>query len=488
MYNRDKSRWMKHLDFILLDLLSLFLAFLAAYAIREPSTGWALSTKAYRQLFVSLVCMDLATMTFSQAFKDVLKRGYMIELGYTIRNAAILYGLEMLLLFGLQAGVVYSRLFFLWLILLYVFFSFGIRAAYKKYYREKVVPQDGRSLLVVTTRDRLPELDSQVADGYFAAFRLAGLALLDAELGEGEISRPDRALPVVADKNSLEDYVRRNWVDEVLLILPLDKETERLAGVFMEMGIVVHVGLNAFKESLPSGKQELTQLGGYDVITVFWNSANFLEYGLKRAMDLVGGLIGCLITALLTLFIGPAIYLSSPGPIFFKQQRVGRNGKVFEMYKFRSMVMNADQLKEKYMQQNRVGSGMMFKLDWDPRIIGNKELPDGSRKTGIGEFIRKTSLDEFPQFFNVLKGDMSLVGTRPPTLDEWNRYEDHHRARMAMRPGITGLWQVSGRSSITDFEEVVRLDTKYIAGWSLLLDVKILLKTVLVVLRREGSM
>ena len=140
------------------------------------------------------------------------------------------------------------------------------------------------------------------------------------------------------------------------------------------------------------------------------------------------------------------------------------------------------------MTENRVADGMMFKLDFDPRIIGNKVLPDGTKKTGIGEFIRKTSLDEFPQFFNVLRGDMSLVGTRPPTVDEWEKYEYHHRARLAIRPGITGLWQVSGRSEITDFEEVVKLDTEYITQYRTALDLQIMLKTVKVLLERKGAM
>ena len=158
------------------------------------------------------------------------------------------------------------------------------------------------------------------------------------------------------------------------------------------------------------------------------------------------------------------------------------------MYKFRSMYMDAEERKKELLEQNKSQDGLMFKMDFDPRVIGNRILPDGTKKTGLGDFIRRTSLDEFPQFFNVLKGDMSLVGTRPPTVDEWEQYELRHRARLATKPGITGMWQVSGRSNITDFEEVVKLDTEYINQWSIGQDIKILLKTVKVMVKGEGAM
>lgn len=205
---------------------------------------------------------------------------------------------------------------------------------------------------------------------------------------------------------------------------------------------------------------------------------------LKRIMDICGGLAGCILTGIIFLFVAPAIYIKSPGPIFFSQYRVGKNGRKFKIYKFRSMYMDAEERKKELMKQNRVSDGLMFKMENDPRVIGSEKGPG----KGIGNFIRKTSLDEFPQFFNVLKGDMSLVGTRPPTVDEWEKYELHHRARLAIKPGLTGMWQVSGRSEITDFEEVVKLDTKYISEWSFMLDIKILFKTVLIVLGQKGSM
>jgi lipopolysaccharide/colanic/teichoic acid biosynthesis glycosyltransferase len=234
-------------------------------------------------------------------------------------------------------------------------------------------------------------------------------------------------------------------------------------------------------------KQFVEKIGDYTVLTTSINYASLNELFLKRFFDIICGLFGCILTLIICIFIGPAIYIASPGPIFFSQERVGKNGKKFKMYKFRSMYLDAEERKAELMKDNKLGDGKMFKLDFDPRVIGNKVMPDGSHKTGIGEFIRKTSLDEFPQFFNVLKGDMSIVGTRPPLISETNLYEYQHFARLAIKPGITGMWQVSGRSEIIDFDEVVKLDKYYIENWNLGLDIKILLKTVLVVVCKKGA-
>jgi lipopolysaccharide/colanic/teichoic acid biosynthesis glycosyltransferase len=277
-------------------------------------------------------------------------------------------------------------------------------------------------------------------------------------------------------------------VDEVFFSLPVNAPyPAELIDLITEMGIVVHVQVEQmYVEEWQH--QTVEKFAGTTVRTLSMSMATPHELFWKRALDILGGIVGCLFTLILTVIIGPMIYIKSPGPIFFKQTRVGKNGKLFKMYKFRSMYLDAEARKAELMAQNRVGGGLMFKLDYDPRIIGCEKRPDGTIKKGIGNFIRDYSLDEFPQFFNVLKGDLSLCGTRPPTVDEWEKYELHHRARLAIKPGITGLWQVSGRSNITDFEEVVELDKKYIREWSMGLDLRILLKTVLVVLGKDGSM
>lgn len=216
-------------------------------------------------------------------------------------------------------------------------------------------------------------------------------------------------------------------------------------------------------------------MGTLPMLTFNSVSINQFQLMIKRLMDIVGALIGLAFTAVASIFIVPAIKLTSPGPVLFKQDRVGMNGRIFKIYKFRTMYVDAEERKAELMAQNEIKGGLMFKIKSDPRV------------TPVGRILRKTSLDELPQFFNVLKGDMSLVGTRPPTVDEVKKYKTYHRRRISFKPGLTGMWQVSGRSNITDFEEVVRLDTKYIDEWSIWLDIIIILKTIWVVLRKKDA-
>ena len=295
-------------------------------------------------------------------------------------------------------------------------------------------------------------------------------------------------VPVVATAKTVVDYVCEKWISEAIIVRnPDEPYPAELIEELIHAGVTVHLSLTRIKK-IVGKKQMVEKIGGYTVLTSSLNFASPKQLFVKRLMDIAGGLVGCLMTAVVFIFVAPLIYIQSPGPIFFTQERVGYNGKRFKIYKFRSMYSDAEERKAALMRENKMSDGKMFKLDFDPRVIGNRILPDGRRKKGIGDFIRRTSIDELPQFFNVLKGDMSIVGTRPPLIDEVAQYELHHRARLAIKPGITGLWQVSGRSNITDFEEVVALDTQYISEWNIGLDIRILLKTVMVVLKGDGSM
>ena len=294
--------------------------------------------------------------------------------------------------------------------------------------------------------------------------------MMDAlEAGADDFNAEDNVFEITTDPDAFNDVVKA-------------LEEKNYAFVSADISLVPQTYVKLESDEDIKNMEKLL-----DMLDDNENYANPSALLVKRGMDIVGGLVGCLFTLIIMIFVGPMIYIASPGPIFFSQERVGRNGRKFKMYKFRSMYMDAEERKKELAAQNKVGDGMMFKMDFDPRIIGNKVLPNGKKKTGIGQFIRKTSLDEFPQFFNILVGDMSLVGTRPPTLDEWEKYEPHHRARMSFRPGLTGLWQVSGRSNITDFEEVVKLDTQYIREWSVKNDLRIIFKTVVSIMQSDGA-
>ena len=192
----------------------------------------------------------------------------------------------------------------------------------------------------------------------------------------------------------------------------------------------------------------------------------------KRIIDIIGALVGLVVTAILGIGIAIAIQLDNPGPILYSQIRCGVKGKPFRIWKFRSMVVEADQLKHLVDNQAK---GHIFKNQDDPRI------------TRVGQFLRRTSLDELPQFWNVLKGDMSLVGTRPPTVEEVMKYEDHHWKRLNIKPGMTGEWQSNGRSKVTDFEDIVRMDIAYQQKWSITYDFQLMLKTLRVVAQKDGA-
>lgn len=477
---------MKHVDFIILDILCLQVALMLAYAC--SGYGWDIYTPIlYRNVAMFLGLADLMLLICRETMKGVIRRGHFREFTMTVKQAVFIEGIALLYLFLLQEGQNYSRLVLLLMPVCYSVVAYAVRELWKWHLQKKKTSDEGKSaLLIAASEDVVERVVKTIKENNYAQYIVAGISLIGG--GKYSVGEKIDGVPVVAEEAGIPHYVCQDWIDEVLVVTSDEVPYPgKLLSQLMETGVTVHLGL-AKVMSEPGKKQFVEKIGPYTVLTTSINYASSFQLFLKRAMDIMGGLVGCIITVLLLPFVGTAIYLASPGPIFFAQERVGKNGKRFKMYKFRSMYMDAEARKAELMKDNRLGDGKMFKLDFDPRVIGNKILPDGSHKTGIGDFIRRTSLDEFPQFFNVLKGDMSIVGTRPPLISETNLYELHHKARLAIKPGITGMWQVSGRSDITDFEEVVRLDREYISNWNIGMDIKILVKTVMVVLKEDGSM
>jgi len=482
MYQKKKVGWMKHIDFLLLNQICLHASFVVAYCLRH---GWDVLPYAvdmYRGMAVVLSGSDLLIALLFNTMHNILKRGYYKEAAETVKHVLWLFMSMAVYLFSMKQAEDYSRIVFYATMGLYAISVYSARLLWKKLLSKRVKPKE-RAMLVMTREELAKTIIADIQARPNEAIKIAGLAILDHNL----VGQSIQGIPIVAMEEDAAAYVCREWIDEVFIYLPLN---DRKPLLFMEqcqeMGITVHLSLD--EQNIHGQQQFVERLGGHTVLTSSINSATSLQAFMKRTMDIAGGLVGCIAAGIVLLIIGPIIRRHSPGPVIFSQERIGMNGRKFKFYKIRSMYLDAEARKAELMKDNRVSDGMMFKLDFDPRIIGNEVLPDGTRKTGIGEFIRKYSLDELPQFWNVLKGDMSLVGTRPPTVDEWEKYKLHHRARLAMKPGITGMWQVSGRSNITDFEEVVKLDTQYICNWSMGLDFRILVKTIGAVVKKRGAM
>ena len=483
MYRRKPQGWLKHIDFLLLDVAALLLSFALACFARH---GWeVLEVKQhYTGIFFVYLLVVMLLHIVNNTFSGIMRRGFYKEFIHTLRHVAMTEMAVIAYLFMTQQGEVFSRVVIGLAAVFYTLIAYSLRILWRRYLRKNARLMDPAALYIITTEALAPAAVKRLSTSAKGEYKLQGLCFLDRNAMGTSVAN----VPVTADETTVLDYLCDKWVDEVYISLPEGTPTPNdLIDRLTEMGIAVHLEID------PAGSEswqirQVQYIGGKLVQTISMTSVSTRYVLAKRLLDIVGGLVGCVITALLTLILGPLIYFQSPGPIFFAQTRVGKNGKLFKMYKFRSMYPDAEARKAELMKDNRIADGMMFKLDADPRIIGTRILPDGTVKKGIGNFIRDFSLDEFPQFYNVLKGDLSLVGTRPPTVDEWEKYHYHHRARLSIKPGITGLWQVSGRSDITDFEEVVELDKKYIREWSMGLDLRILLKTVLVVLGRKGSM
>lgn len=506
------DKHIKIYDFIMIMCVNIFCMVISMVIATFIRYGYILGMDRnfdYLRLLYQMVVINLLENFCIDLSHHFFRRGRIDELLAVVKEQFIFVLCIVLWLYMIHDSASLSRLVFIYYVIADCIIEFlghlGLKA-----FMERVVRR-GRStsrLLLLTTGRRAAEVVDNILS-YNEWYRtIVGVALLDkaSEFSFGESG--DKALSpkasytgnnaadtdkkqgneyctgdeiklgirIVADRGSFMEYVVHNEIDEVLI---MDDNREHMDVIvpwiqtLEEMGITVNVNIDIFDLDV-RGRKNIGRVGKYAVVTIDRNVLSARQLFAKRCLDIVGSLAGCLILGIASLVIVPAIKLESPGPALFCQKRVGRNGRIFTLYKFRSMYQDAEERKKALMAQNEM-SGLMFKMNDDPRV------------TKVGKFIRKTSLDELPQFLNILKGDMSLVGTRPPTVDEYRQYEARHKCRLSMTPGLTGMWQVSGRSDIHDFDEVVRLDMAYIDNWTIAKDISILIKTVKVVLLRKGS-
>lgn len=461
MYELQKNRWLKHIDFAIADILTLECLYLVLVNFMISKREWN-RLGVHKQVAVAIPIISILLYTAYDFHKNILRRSAMMELAAAFNYACFVSGSILVYLYLSKDAWKFSRRLFIVFFILSVPCLFAVRMLYKRIL-VRVAARRTPALILVTDRAVTEETVGAIETGdmrcHLSAIFCAG----------GQAPFPE-VFPL--EETLFENYRNTQPIDEVILDLTDEALYRKWAAFLLDSGLTIHIRIDELSKGLPNTMIE--QLGDMTVVSASNSVAYPGQLILKRLMDIAGSLVGLFFTFIAFLIFGPVIKIQSPGPVFYSQIRVGRNGRQFRIYKFRSMYPDADARKKELMENNKM-SGQMFKVEDDPRIFP------------VGRFMRKHSIDEMPQFLNVLKGDMSLVGTRPPTLDEWERYSPHHRARLSAKPGLTGMWQVSGRNDITDFEEVVRMDTEYINNWSLLTDVKLLFKTVAVIFTGKGA-
>lgn len=478
MYRRLAKGWLKHGDFLVLDIICAQIAYVFAFWIRNGLRN-PYDLSVYRDVAIVLILIEICVDFLGENHKSILKRGYWQEFKAVFILTLYVAATEGVYLFMTKQGDEFSRVSFGMFAALHLGLVYIVRLGWKYYLNKHGnIFTDQSQILLITSSDMAEGLAEHFKSRGKEFYHVLGIALLESSALVNKL--PYDVVAVGAEE--IYSYIQNKWIDEVIVSVPgnIVYPTE-IVETIEQMGITVHLCLPVYTEV--NNQHIVEKICGIPVVTSCINGMTPKQVFMKKMLDIVGSVVGLIFTGILAIIIGPMIYITSPGPIFFSQTRIGKNGKPFQMYKFRSMYPDAEKHKQELVGKNKM-KGFMFKVDRDPRIIGSG--PDGTRH-GIGWFIRKTSIDEFPQFWNVLKGDMSLVGTRPPTVDEWEQYGFHHRARLAAKPGITGLWQISGRSDVLDFETVVKLDMEYMRDWKFGDDIKILFQTILVVLRGEGS-
>ena len=473
MYRKKKRSWARHLDFTISDLICLAAAMVVAYALRFGGAflfdDRFIVGRAWQRLFVVTLLIDVVVVFFTEAYTGILMRNRYQEFLATARHNITVFGGILVYMYATKVSTQYSRPTLFVFLFLSMTMQYIMRVMIKRFVRQRKLHDINKTeMLVVAESDKIGDCLREIAHDKYTDFKVTGAAVIDKDLTGASI----QGIPVVATADDFMEYVRTHVVDEVFIDGNTIASSEALGRELVEFGVTAHIVLVHTDKKLPNRAME--HYGNYVVLTSSMHIAGNRQLFVKRMMDIMGALVGLFFTGIAFLIFAPIIKLQSPGPVFFSQIRIGQNGRRFKFYKFRTMHVDADKQKDALMAQNEM-RGNMFKMENDPRIIP------------IGHFMRKHSIDELPQFWNVLKGDMSLVGTRPPTEDEFEQYEYHHKARLGFKPGLTGVWQTSGRSDITDFEKVVELDTQYISDWSIGLDVKLILKTVMVVFTGKGS-
>ena len=458
---------------IITDCAIFVLSMIVAGFLRYESIPVFFENTAAVGLLIVTLFSGIVAFYFVKMFQRFFIRGHLDEVLHVAALSFLLLLFITLYTFGVKNRIMLSRLTLLYFFGINTVLLYFVHLLIKKAHARHVFGSRGSKLLIITDIENVALTCQNIYNSHWID-KAMGVILIDQMMvNQDQLS----GIPLITLETDCADYIIQNTIDEVLLSVTEDRfhsdEIKTLITKIKETGAILSIkGWLSVNEEAQVYK--VKEFKDFYVISFANREYDYITIIAKRAMDILGGLIGSIIAIVVSIFVAPAILLESRGPLFFRQVRVGRNGRNFTILKFRSMYADAESRKKQLLEKNKM-NGPMFKVKDDPRI------------TRVGKFIRKTSIDELPQFFNILVGNMSLVGIRPPTLDEYKKYTCAQKKRLSFRPGLTGLWQTSGRSNITDFSEVMEMDLQYIRDWSVYLDIKLILKTLVTVMIRKGA-
>ena len=468
MYKRSIDGWAKHWDFIVLDTICLQLAFLLAYYCRFHSFSVYSVRSAYRTSGLVLMFLSVAVAIILNTMHNVLRREVLEEVRHTIIQCGAVFASIVILLFTSKDSDHVSRIVMYMTVGLYFVLGFSTRMIYKRILLSRMKNVKKKEMLLVGDIEGVRKALQAFNNHPEIDFSVKGVVVLGNSSADIAVGQLIDGVPVVSTVEHAGEYIRNEWVDEVYIaVTDIVLMPKTLISQCNEMAVTIHQQMLS-NETLV-GRQCVEKIAKQPVLTTSINIPRPRQLLVKRVFDIFAGLLMSLLAGMVLLISTPIIKRHSPGPVLLRHERIGLNGRKFKMFTIRTMYMDAEKRLDEWNKEHR---NEKLTIKTDPRFIGNE-----NGKTGIGYFLRHWSLDELPKGFNVLMGSMSLVGTRAPSVPEWEGYEYRHRARLACKPGITGLWQASGKSRTMSFEEATALDTEYIVNWSLGMDLKILFKT-----------
>ena len=433
MYKRSIEGWAKHWDFILLDTICLQISFILAYFLRYKKYLPYSVRNPYRTSALVLFLLSVVIAILFNTMHNVISRSIWEEIKRTVLQCAVVFGGIVLLLFSDKSSNRVSRIVLYLAMILYAVTAFVTRQIYKRILITHKKSVTNRVILLVGDGEGVAKARRAFEDHPEEGISICATVRVD---GDGDVELYNAA-----------EYIRNEWIDEVYIavtdvsLIPTD-----LINTCSEMAVTVHQQI--FIDEGLNDHPWIEKIAKQPVLTTSINIPHPAQLFVKRLVDIIAGLFLSIGSIVVIIIATPLIKLSSSGPVLLSFERIGQNGRKYKMYMIRTMYMDA---------VNRDDSSRFIK--------------------GIGSFLHRWSLDQLPKGFNVLAGSMSLVGTRAPSIEEWDRYQYHHRARLACKPGITGLWVVCCKNkdgSNLSFEEATVIDTEYITNWTFGLDLKIL--------------